>query len=96
MPQDKALGLSGRMEKAGWQLAKWKSTSAVNHWGQCSAGAMSLPIWHAHGFPLRVTSKKWNQVWGKKLNESQDENVLNLVGATNICSHGNLRPEPAV
>lgn len=40
--------------------------------------------------------KKWNQVWGKKLNGSQDENVLNLVGATNICSHGNLRPEPAV
>lgn len=43
--------------EAGRQLAEWKSTSAMIHWGQCCAGAMPSAIWHADSLWLRVTSE---------------------------------------
>lgn len=41
--------------EARWQLAEWKSTSAMIHWGQCCTGATLSAIWHADSLLLRVT-----------------------------------------
>lgn len=43
--------------EAEWQLAEWKSTSAMIHWGQCCAGAVPSAIWHADSLQLRVTAE---------------------------------------